>query len=304
MAVEDPEDILVPLPFEIPTGAVPQPTERHAADQEGKVSHSFSWKGNYAELCSAADLLAVGDELPSPNSGWFAQTWQVERTKGGLGVLTVNAVPADETTSGESPSAVPFKDVWSIKSVRNDVSVMAYCGETPGGPQRVIVEKWLRETDREVALAGNYRENGAVVDVATEYPGSAELIAKMMKGVETVMRFYPLVTRKRHYYAPPADVLENVGFIDAPPTPAANARAAGGLNAKLALYQWLKCQDDCDQQPDQTWIRTESWMGVLKSDGQNDSPIDPDLYGTNRWSMPHLTGENQAVNSNANGGSS
>ena len=53
------------------------------------------------------------------------------------------------------------------------------------------------------------------------------------------------------------------------------------------LARWLKAQDDCDEQQDHTWMRTESWIGIKLTDDPNSSPWDPDLYGPNRWQMPH-----------------
>ncbi len=61
-----------------------------------------------------------------------------------------------------------------------------------------------------------------------------------------------------------------------------------GLAGKLALYQWLKSQDDLDELPDGKWTRTESWMGILKADDPSggNSPWDADLYGAGRWTFP------------------
>ena len=59
------------------------------------------------------------------------------------------------------------------------------------------------------------------------------------------------------------------------------------MDALINAHQWLKVQADCDEQQDGTWMRTESWIGILKTDKNNGTPWNADLYGENRWQMPH-----------------
>ncbi len=279
------------ISFDDYTDVYLQPSDERGVDENTASTISVSWKGPYSELVTASASFAQGDELPSPYTGWFAKSWSIKKGLAGNAILTIIAAPADETDSTTS-SSQPFRDVWSIKSVRNDVSIMAYCGDSIGSsPQRAWIEKWMAEKNADVAQAGDFTDSdGTVVDVSAASPATAALIAKMMKGVESVMRFYPLVTRKRYYYSAPSDVLDEVGVIDDPPEPDTTngiVKASSGLNAKLALYQWLKCQDDADEQADHTWIRTEAWMGILKAGAPNDEPWDADLYGPHRWTMPY-----------------
>lgn len=274
--------------FTPPTTAVAQPDETAGRDDAGNLKKSFSWKGPYTDLETAGKGIAKGDVVAS---GWVASSWSVRRTPGDYGVLTVECTPPDPTSGSgteEDPTVVePLKDIWSIKSVRNDVSIMAYCGPSPGAnPQRALIEAWMKEPDGDLAENLQFRKSdGTVFDISnSEYPATVALIGKIRKGIEAVIRFYPVVTRTRTYAAVPPACLENLGFIDTPPAPAGTAKKPSGLAAAVNAHQWLKVQDDAQEQSDGNWTRTESWMGIPAVDG---SGWDADLYGANRWPMPY-----------------
>ncbi len=274
--------------FTPPTTAVAQPDETAGRDDAGNLKKSFSWKGPYTDLETAGKGIARGDVVAT---GWVASSWSVRRTPGDYGVLTVECTPPDPTSGSgteEDPTVVePLKDIWSIKSVRNDVSIMAYCGPSPGAnPQRALIEAWMKEPDGDLAENLQFRKSdGTVFDISnSEYPATVALIGKIRKGIEAVIRFYPVVTRTRTYAAEPPACLENLGFIDTPPAPAGTAKKPSGLAAAVNAHQWLKVQDDAQEQTDGNWTRTESWMGIPAVDG---SGWDADLYGANRWPMPY-----------------
>lgn len=277
--------------FTPPTTAVAQPDETAGCDDVGNLKKSFSWKGPYTDLETAGKGIAKGDVVAS---GWVASSWFVRKTPGNYGVLTVECTPPDPTSGSgteEDPTVVePLKDIWSIKSVRNDVSIMAYCGPSPGAnPQRALIEAWMKEPDGDLAENLQFRKSdGTVFDISnSEYPATVALIGKIRKGIEAVIRFYPVVTRTRTYADCPPACLENIGFIDTPPAPAETAKEPSGLATAVNAHQWLKVQDDAQEQTDGKWTRTESWMGIAKSDNPDDSPWDADLYGANRWPMPY-----------------
>ena len=274
--------------FTPPLTATPQPDEMAGCDDTGNLKKSFSWKGPYTDLETAGKGIAKGDVVAS---GWVASSWSVRRTPGDYGVLTVECTPPDPTSGSgteEDPTVVePLKDIWSIKSVRNDVSIMAYCGPSPGAnPQRALIEAWMKEPDGDLAENLQFRKSdGTVFDISnSEYPATVALIGKIRKGIEAVIRFYPVVTRTRTYADCPPACLENIGFIDTPPAPAGTAKKPSGLATAVNAHQWLKVQDDAQEQTDGKWTRTESWMGIPAVDG---SGWDADLYGANRWPMPH-----------------
>ena len=268
--------------FTPPTAAVALPDETAGCDDAGNLKKSFSWKGPYTDLETAGKGIAKGDVVAT---GWVASSWSVRRTPGDYGVLTVECTPPNPTGEDEQhqPTVEPLKDIWSIKSVRNDVSIMAYCGPSEGAnPNRAMIEAWMKEPDG--SLAAQYKFQKPSGEIETLTGASLALVHKIEKGVEAVIRFYPVVTRTRTYVDCPPACLEKVGFIDTPPAPTGTAKKPSGLSTAVAAHQWLKVQDDAQEQPDGNWTRTESWMGIPSADGTG---WDANLYGANRWPMPY-----------------
>lgn len=272
--------------------AILQPGNTKSHEETGE-SHTLIFKDAYTDLDTKRLALKEGDVI---ETGWVAKTWTLRPVPGGYGELTINCVPDDmvPTPTEEDPDAKtqePLKDLWSIKSVRNDVSVMAYCGDDENEPDRAMIEAWMKEPDGELAKRHAFRKpDGEVVYLVggdDPNPANADLVAKIEKGIESVIRFYPVVTRKRTYSQVPPACLENIGFIDTPPAPAGTAKKPNGLATAIAAHQWLKVQDDADEQADGNWMRIEAWMGIPKTDANDNSPWDADLYGPNRWQMPH-----------------
>lgn len=258
-----------------------QPNDVEALGTDGSKSQTLSYKGEYASLKASANSLAEGTVL---SEGWVVKTWTLTRANAGLGVLQVNCVPEEGKTEEDEPKNIPLKITWSIHSVRNDVNVMAYCGDSVGAnPLREQIEQWLKETDGDVAANLSYRaKDGEVVELTN---ASKQLAAKMAKGVEHVMRFYPELVKKSVYSTPPDVVLENLSYIDTPVTdsPAEKTEIPKGLADKIEAFSWLKVKDDVDQTQDGKWMRVECWWGASAADGG----WDENLYGTtNRWSFP------------------
>lgn len=271
--------------------AILQPGHTKSHDENGDT-RVLIYKDEYTALETKRLALAEGDEI---ESGWVAKTWSLRPIPGGYGELTINCVPPDPTSESPGGETVtdPLEDIWSIKSVRNDVSILAYCGPNNASPHREAMELWMKETDPDAAAANQYHKpDGTAVDLTS---AETELASKIRKGIDAVIRFYPVVTRKRVYSGEPPECLEKLGYIDTPPydsTPstATRGKKPGGLGTAIDAHQWLKVQDDADESPDRKWTRTESWMGIPTSDSDDASPWDDDLYGANRWTMPYYHG--------------
>ena len=293
-----------------------QSTDQAAVGSDGVSTLVIEWKGLYSAAKATADTISAGDALPTSSAvdgytpsatlyaGYKVASWSIRRGNGDTAVLSVTCKKADATTTSQSgTTAVPFRTVYSVKSVRNDVSVLAYCSDSPSGPNRAAVERWMREPDAKLASDFKYTDtDGSVVDMNDEplLKNTVPLIKKIMKGVERVIRFYPQLTIKRSYYAPPPDTFEKLSYIDTPPAPTGTKTLApDGISTLISAYQWLKVQDDSDEQQDRTWMRTESWIGILKASAPNESPWDPDLYGPNRWQMPHDASDPNQQDSNS-----
>lgn len=265
----------------IPNSAHEQVRKSLQLDQNGK-GYQVQYKGtSYDALETAAAALEKGDAVVS---GWLLGSWSLEGVPGGGGILTITCVPDD---SGSNGTQTALKAVWTCKSVRNDVAWTAYCGASPGGnPNRVDIEMWMKETDAELAKAYKYKD-----DMGTEHElsePSRNLAAKIDKGVESVIRFYPVLTCTSTWSRIPGTFMENLGFVDTPGAPLANETLApSNLSTIIDDHEWLKVQDDVAELPDGKFSRTESWMGIKKTDAQSGTTaFDPDLYGPNRWSMP------------------
>jgi hypothetical protein len=280
----------------IPSGCWVQKDVNKGSDDESNKTLAYPIKGGYSSL---ETLMLSLTQTTVVISGWIAKNWNLQRLPGSSGLLTINCVPDDmvPTPTEEDPDAKtqePLKDIWSIKSVRNDVSIMAYCGVSPGAnPQREQIEAWMKEPDGGLAANDSYRkDDGTVFAIGSDMQPTKDLMAKIRKGIESVIRFYPVITRKRTYSVVPPACLENLSYIDTPPVPAAATNAngtvkvPGGLLIAVSAHQWLKVQDDADEQSDGKWTRTESWMGIAISDSEN-LPWDANLYGANRWDMPY-----------------
>lgn len=269
------------MSWTLPTGVYKQPDETEGRTQQDDKSHSFVYKGPYSTLASSADGFETGDEI---ETGWGYSSHELRRAPGDLGVLTINCVPKPGT-DGEG-EIQPLKDKWSIRSVRNDVSILAYCGESEGAnPNRAMIEAWMKEPDGQLAKQWKFQKSDGTIE---ELTGPSLAVAKKIaKGIEAVIRFYPVVTRTRTYAECPPACLENVGFIDTPPAPSGTAKKPSGLADAIGRHQWLKVKDDADELDNGNWTRTEAWWGIGKSDDPNASPWDADLYGENRWPMPY-----------------
>ena len=271
----------------IPSGCYRQPTESKGVDSSGNAHFNYVLKGPYSTLDSLAGSISQGDEVIS---GWYAASQDLQRGNGNTGTLTISCVPSPNDGDQQDPQPTPLKDIWSIKSVRNDVSIMAYCGVSPGAnPLRSLIEAWMKEPDGELADELKFRKpDGTIFDFSSGYPATVALVNKIRKGVESVIRFYPVVTRTRTYSVPPPACMQNLGYIDTPDcsgTPGLTKKSNGLANA-ITAHEWLKCQDDATEDQNGNWQRIESWMGIKKTDDNGGHPWDSDLYGANRWAMP------------------
>jgi hypothetical protein len=146
---------------------------------------------------------------------------------------------------------------------------------------------------------------------------TSKLIAKIRRGVESVMRFYPQLTCRQILSGPPDGMLEHLGYIDTPePISAAlqppedsggsegseedsgdsedseeeteepKVGAPKNIGQIIADYQWVCVQDDADEDQAGNWTRVRSWIGIRR-DSSGDSAWDEDLYGEERWPMPY-----------------
>lgn len=281
-----------------------QPDDQEGLTNEGKATHSIAYKGEYSQLKTFARTLEIGQFIESNN---YLESWNLRRVPGDLGVLTLNCVVSEESkVGGESggsggtyePEPTLLKDVWTCRSIRNDVSILAYCGGE-GYADRALVEAWQKEPDGKLASENKYRNSAGKIEEIKDQ-ATLDVIDKIRRGVESVMRFYPLITRTRTYDREPEILYEKLNKVDTPKVPPhfkdkalserqRKVRVPRGLAAIVNNATWLKCQDDIVENPDGKWIRTESWMGIFTWSARD--AWDPELYGDKPWSMPHKKDE-------------
>lgn len=262
----------------IPESARRINTDSISCDENNSIVHVIQFKGSYDDLLTAGYSFAPGDPV---EADWCLKNWNLQRVSGGLGILSLNCTLMEKDSESNAVSSVK-KETWSLKSCRNDMSILAYCGPSEGSnPSRYQIEMWQKETDKDLVESFGFRDGKGEEQSLSGL--SKEVAKKIASGVESVIRFYPVLYRKRLYSEVPADQFSGIGFIDTPPAAGIKAKQPSGLAAVISRYQWLKIQDDCDEQSDGDWLRTESWMGISNADGK----WDEDLYGTNRWPMPY-----------------
>ena len=290
-------DVTSNVPALTPVGGLEllqQPDEEVAFDSGGggALDWQISWRGGYEELINIAKALSSADWVSRTsglNAGvkWYVVRAVVRRGSGDRGMLTLTLArrESDAQTGGTC-----LKETWHVKSCRNEYAA-----------NRAWIECWQRESDAAVAKLFNYtRPDGTVAKLEDQlfHTATEDVIRKLMEGKESVMRFYPLLQRRRKYTAAPGNLMDALATVDAPPTPGANATKPVGLGAFVAKYEWLKCQDDIDEDEEHYWHRVESWMGILKTAASDGHPWDPNFYSatvddsTNGWKFPHGASQN------------
>jgi len=294
------------MAISLPSGCYWQTGEQYGLADSGRT-RTFVAKGGYDDLDDLLDGLSKGDEIVD---GWILVSGQLTRQPGDTGLLNLNCAPQDTTTDEdtEETSQKALSETWTLKSVRNDMSILGYCGTAAGNPSRAWIEAWQKEPDG--VLAENYaftqtdgtefniQDEEGSEDASTQLKAVAtiDLIQKLMKGIDSVMRFYPLLTKTRIYTNPPETIYENLAEINTPTigtegTDADEVKTPGNLSTIISGHQWLKCQDDCSKTADGKFTRTEAWMGLPITDS-NSSPWDANLYGPadgdDRWPVPYL----------------
>lgn len=283
----------------LPNGCYRQPNESEGKDSSGNPTFTYVVKGPYATLSNLLSGLSKGDRI---ETGWIMSSASLARNPGNTGTLSITCTSESANSDGsedeKATSDVALDETWTLKSVRNDVSILAYCGTGAFNPCREWIEAWQKEPDGHVAAHPAFTKSDGTVfkfgggDQAAEGKATAtrELIMKIKCGIESVMRFYPQITKTRTYTKPPTTVYERLAVIDTPSvgTTAESMKVEkpGNLADIIAAHVWLKCQDDCSLTGDGKYQRVESWIGVLSSDGG----WDENLYGNetmNRWPMPY-----------------
>ena len=257
----------------VPDSLVEQPGETRGL-QGGTRTFTRSFKGPWANVKSFANGIEEGDTL----SGYPVAAVAANRVSGDYGEVTLSLSAESSTTEAGTRQAE--RAAWSIRQARNDVSILAYCGN---GASRVNLELWMKEADAELARGMMFHKTESETEILSS---TEQTVAnKILQGVESVMRFYPVLSCASTWPEIPPTFASKVGFIDEPAAPTARKTVApGDLASVIAAHSWLKVQDDVSETTDGKWRRQESWMGIKKS--LCSAGWDQDLYGESGWPMP------------------
>lgn len=262
----------------IPNDCYLQPNNTDSAQESGENGYTDEVKGLYTTLETWMRTFVLGVDT---FNGHVIQSRNLRRAPGLSGILRIESsdpVSEDETTQRA------YKGVWSFKAARNDMSILAYCGSAA---KRVAIELWQKETNADIAGAFKYRD-----DDGTEHElNDAErlIVGKILRGRETVVKFFPVLTYTAYYRSCPKNWAVDIGLIRTPEAAAADkVLAPANINSVISGFVWLKIQDDVDEMPEGGFKRVLSWWGIHENDGG----WDQDFYGANRWPMPLTSGSN------------
>lgn len=222
----------------------------------------------------------------------YVASWSLERLDGDYGRLTITVGEASDDSSSD-PDEDVVSTKWSLKGVQQQIPLSRFApdgtwslGSSPDGHQIAL---WRQEPRKDLYDAYKFlAPDGNVYELDAS---SKKVADKYRMGIEAVMRFYPVVTRKITYKRGMSDtkvdalgIGERLSHIDTPD------RTFG-----LTPGAWLCIQDDADEAADGALVRITGWMGCKS--------LDADLYGdTNRWEpMAETSSSNSSSNSNPGG---
>lgn len=201
----------------------------------------------------------------------YVITWSLERIDGDYGRLVITVGDAADNESSDADNIDTVK--WKLKNVQMQLPLSSfYVDGTWSGtaPDGHAIALWRQEPRKELYDAYQFlAPDGNVYELED---GSRAAAEKYKKGIESVMRFYPVVTRTITYKKGLSETKINALGIAARLSRIDTPDKTFGLSPGT----WLCIQDDAEEAADGKLVRTTGWMGCKS--------LDADLYGdTNRW---------------------
>lgn len=254
------------------------------------------FEGPYSDLVSELTTTPIGHYTATKagtglniHGGVSQMDLQLLPAGQGKATITVykflEATPTEDVYPGETGSprdgTSSFASFYNCQLARYDIPMTRYLTNTPegdsvaGNPDWAMIHYWLNtenQTDR-----ANYQYvdvEGELQDIPKN-TATHDYVTKVMSGKETVLRFYPVVTRTSLWWG------KCKPFEDAPPETAGDNNQRVGYICKPLKFNdlgkaWLKVQDDLEGEGP-VYTRTESWM--------SSEDWDENFYGwgNDRW---------------------
>ena len=192
-------------------------------------------KGKYADLLAIQP--AKGVELIT---GYVVSSSTLVSKRGLMGELTINLTEKIETVGTVPTGALRSTIETDMAQLEKPILAMSdYSGYAPE------IALWK---DAPADLRSQYKYTDADGDPQTLTGEGLKVAQLMLKGVETVLMFNPVISRTSIYKSRKDP--ENCGKIDTPPV------------TVPGTWVYLKTADRCIQQGDKSYQRTEQWTGA------------------------------------------
>lgn len=280
MAVEDPVPALSGTAAHSIGDTLDQPSGTLRNDGSG-VTEQIIRQGRYSALKEFALGLKVKRDNDFGTDGSpderYVESWTLERLEADYGRLTIVVRVRPISTEGGDPEEDDpdpvAEEKWSIKNVQTQLPLSRFVVDgapSLSAPHIHSIAMWRQEPRQELYDAFQFMApNGTVYRL----DGPSKAVARKYKqGIESVMRFYPVVTRTvtyKHWISEEAiaglEIGSKLAHIETP------EKTFG-----LSSGKWLCIQDEGDWAADGTFVRVTAWQGCKN--------LDTDLYGdSGRW---------------------
>ena len=226
------------------------PAETHDSREierlrKGRIT-TIRYNGSYSALA------AMQPKPGTKRDGGTVRTSALRRLQGGMGLLeyTVAAKGGD----GQEPASVDQLEIEMAQTERPITALSEYSGYAD------VLELWRNAPD-ELRTEFKFESvsNGGEVEIKSledDYPNAYKATRLILRGIESVLVFHPVVTLTTEHDARPSDYGRSIGKRQNP--------AVGGYPGG---YEWLKTADRLQRNQDDTWTRVQQWTGAAEEYG-------------------------------------
>ena len=200
--------------------------------------------GDFAALRA---LFPQGGTKPARFQNREVVSAQLRPLRGGMGRLSVTTVLG---RAEDAPEAEALRQVVEIEMAQTERDVRTLLADDQEAAKALAA--W---DDAPAAMRAQLMyEDASGAEKALE--GRALSVARLiLAGIESVLRFHPVVTRTTWFDEEPKIKVEGLGEVGSEPEEAPDG------------YEYLKTGDHWTQQRDAAWTRVEQWTGARTWNG-------------------------------------